>query len=115
MVSARYVNINPKIQQAIKLINWYALALYDSTEYAAQIGPEILQYYEEYYQVEFPLPKQDMAAMPETSFGGMENWGLITYRESLLLFEPGVSSLVAKDDVLSVVAHELAHSGLEIW
>ena len=39
----------------------------------------------------------------------MENWGLITYREELLLFEEGVSSLMNKESIASVMAHELAH------
>jgi len=43
------------------------------------------------------------------SFGGMENWGLIMYRESALLYEEGVSSLQYRDGVDNVVAHELAH------
>ena len=39
----------------------------------------------------------------------MENWGLITYRETSLLFAPGESSAAAQQWVAIVVAHELAH------
>lgn len=35
--------------------------------------------------------------------------GLITYRESALLFEPNVSSSSSQNHVASVIAHELAH------
>jgi len=79
------------------------------TEWARQIGPEILAYYEEYFDTEFPLPKQDMIAIPDFSAGAMENWGLITYREVAILYEEGVSSRSDKEYVAVVVAHELAH------
>lgn len=39
----------------------------------------------------------------------MENWGLITYRETAMLYKPGVSALRSKEQIASVVAHELAH------
>ena len=48
--------------------------------YAGKIGPQVLAYYEEYFDINFPLPKQDMAAIPDFAAGAMENWGLITYR-----------------------------------
>ena len=39
----------------------------------------------------------------------MENWGLVLYRETFVLYDPETSSLEDKDIVTSVVAHELAH------
>ena len=52
----------------------------DQTSYAKSIGPKILEYFEKYFNVKFPLPKQDMIAIPDFGAGAMENWGLITYR-----------------------------------
>lgn len=48
--------------------------------YAVEAGVKCLEYYEKYYNISFPLPKQDMVALPDFSAGAMENWGLITYR-----------------------------------
>jgi len=48
--------------------------------YASRIGPQVLKFFEDYFQIAFPLPKQDMLAIPDLSFSGMENWGMITYR-----------------------------------
>lgn len=39
----------------------------------------------------------------------MENWGLITYRETALLFDPQTSANGNKQRIATVVAHELAH------
>jgi len=81
----------------------------DQTEYARDIGPKILQFFEEYFNVKFPLPKQDMIAIPDFGAGAMENWGLITYRETALLFKEGVSAVNNKQRIALVVSHELAH------
>ncbi|KAJ0170678.1 hypothetical protein K1T71_013450 [Dendrolimus kikuchii] len=79
------------------------------TAYAALIGPKVLTFFEQYFNVSFPLPKQDMIAIPDFSAGAMENWGLITYRETALLYENGRSSFISKQRIASVIAHELAH------
>ena len=88
---------------------WSRKEAIDQTEYAADIGPKILEYYEKYFDVPYPLPKQDMIAIPDFSAGAMENWGLITYRETALLYEDGVTSTKEKEYIRTVIAHELAH------
>lgn len=50
-----------------------------------------------------------MAAIPDFSSGAMEHWGLVTYRETALLYDPSISSSANKQRVAVVVAHELAH------
>ena len=50
-----------------------------------------------------------MVAIPDFAAGAMENWGLITYRLSALLYDPAASSEHAQNYVAYVVAHELAH------
>ena len=51
----------------------------------------------------------DLIAIPDFSAGAMENWGLITYRETSLLFSESQTSVIAKQWIAVVVAHELAH------
>ena len=49
-------------------------------QYALGAGANMTEYFEIYFGIPFPLAKQDMIAIPDFKFGGMENWGLITYR-----------------------------------
>lgn len=51
----------------------------------------------------------DMIALPDFNAGAMENWGLITYRETAMLYDDTSSSIANKQRVAVVVAHELAH------
>ncbi|KAK7072474.1 hypothetical protein SK128_018345, partial [Halocaridina rubra] len=88
---------------------WARSSAINQTDYAVEKGPQALTYYEGYFGVLFPLPKQDMIAILDFSAGAMENWGLITYRETAILFDPIVGSASNKQRVMLVIAHELAH------
>lgn len=88
---------------------WARKAAIEQANYALTTGPDILTFFEGYFNVPFPLPKQDMIAIPDFSAGAMENWGLITYRETAMLYDPAVSAASNKQRVVVVVAHELAH------
>lgn len=56
----------------------------------------------------------DMIAVPDFRAGAMENWGLITYRETALLWDEKTSSSANKQRVLTVIVHELAHQVKEM-
>uniref|UniRef100_A0A8D8EWM7 Aminopeptidase n=2 Tax=Culex pipiens TaxID=7175 RepID=A0A8D8EWM7_CULPI len=88
---------------------WARRDAIDQVDYAREVGPRVTRYYEEYFAEKFPLPKIDMIAIPDFSAGAMENWGLITYRETALLYHPNISTVSNKHRVASVIAHELAH------
>jgi aminopeptidase N len=77
--------------------------------YALEVTAQILQYYNEYFGVSYPLPKLDQIALPGGFGGAMENWGGITYFESALLFDPKNSSAETKQNIYEVLAHEMAH------
>ncbi len=51
----------------------------------------------------------DQIALPDFNAGAMENWGLITYRETALLYDKEMSSNGNKESIVSIIAHELAH------
>ncbi|XP_040569866.1 aminopeptidase N isoform X2 [Lepeophtheirus salmonis] len=96
-------------QDKTKFRIWARKSAMDQTGFAKEIGPKILKYFEDFFGVKYPLPKQDMIAIPDFAAGAMENWGLITYREIALLFKEKVSSILSKQKIATVVSHELAH------
>ena len=77
--------------------------------YALESEAKILHYYNDYFGIPYPLPKLDLIAVPGGFGGAMENWGAITYYESVLLFDPQTSSTKTKQDIFAVIAHEMAH------
>ncbi|XP_076056130.1 endoplasmic reticulum aminopeptidase 1-like [Oratosquilla oratoria] len=81
----------------------------DQADYALEVATHILEYYQKFFRVPYPLPKQDLIAIPDFGAGAMENWGLITYRETTLMYDPVETSAQSKQLVAVVVAHELAH------
>ncbi|KAJ8960401.1 hypothetical protein NQ318_013681, partial [Aromia moschata] len=88
---------------------WSRTDYLPQTQYALTIAPEILEYFENYFEIKFPLPKMDIVAVPEFGFNAMENWGLITFRESSLLYDPRRSTNDDKRTIATVLAHEIAH------
>ncbi|KAK9450798.1 peptidase family M1-domain-containing protein [Limtongia smithiae] len=78
-------------------------------EFALQNAYKIVDYFSDIFEIDYVLPKVDLLACHEFSHGAMENWGLITYRTTALLFDPETSDAKYKNRVSYVVAHELAH------
>uniref|UniRef100_A0A8C9H996 Aminopeptidase n=1 Tax=Piliocolobus tephrosceles TaxID=591936 RepID=A0A8C9H996_9PRIM len=83
----------------------------NQADYALDAAVTLLDFYEDYFNIPYPLPKQDLAAIPDFQSGAMENWGLTTYRESALLFDAEKSPASSKLGITMIVAHELAHQG----
>ncbi|KAJ3269972.1 hypothetical protein HDV01_000778 [Terramyces sp. JEL0728] len=77
--------------------------------FALEVGVKTLEFFSEYFGIAYPLPKCDQIGVPQLSFGAMENWGLITYREILILFDKDKSGDHFKKHIAATVCHELAH------
>ncbi|XP_065352030.1 aminopeptidase Ey-like [Cloeon dipterum] len=88
---------------------WARQDAIEQARYSLEIGPKILDFYEEYFDVPYPLPKMDMIALPELTEYAMENWGMITNEESCMLYEDSTSEIYDKEDVTVTAAHVLAH------
>ncbi|CAI9784920.1 unnamed protein product [Fraxinus pennsylvanica] len=78
-------------------------------KFALDVAVKTLGLYKEYFAVPYSLPKLDMIAIPDFAAGAMENYGLVTYRETALLYDDKHSAAANKQRVATVVAHELAH------
>ncbi len=79
------------------------------TGFALETAVKCLEYYEDYFNIPYPLEKCDLIALPDFASGAMENWGMITFREQCLIYDPANTSLPTKQYVAMVTAHELAH------
>ncbi|MBR2659643.1 M1 family metallopeptidase [Candidatus Saccharibacteria bacterium] len=76
--------------------------------HANDIAADTLDYYDDKFGIKYPLPKLDQVAIPDFEAGAMENWGLVTYRESCLLAGPDECK-AAREYIATVIAHELSH------
>ncbi|CAD7941895.1 unnamed protein product [Amoebophrya sp. A120] len=81
----------------------------EQLSFSLEVATRCLEFYNEFFQIAYPLPKCDMAAIPDFAAGAMENWGFVTYREIDLLLDVSKTSTARKQRVASVVTHELAH------
>ena len=102
-------SLSAKTKRGITVRTFSQPAKTAHTAFALEVAVKCLDFFEGYFGIEYPLDKCDMVAVPEFSAGAMENWGLVTYRETALLYNKNESSLPAKQRVAIVVAHELAH------
>ncbi|KAA3681020.1 aminopeptidase N [Paragonimus westermani] len=88
---------------------WARPELIHAAKYALEIGQKIIRFFEDYYEVAYPLEKTDMVAVPDFLAGAMENWGLIIYREATMLWDPKTGTAAGRQKVATVVSHEIAH------
>ncbi len=77
--------------------------------YALDAAVFSLNWFGDYYAMAYPDAKLDQVAIPDFAQGAMENLGLVTYRETLLLVDPDKATPAERLDVAETVAHELAH------
>lgn len=78
-------------------------------KFALEHTKKYLEYFEKYSEIDYPLEKLDLIAIPDFSAGAMENWGAITFRELILLVDEKNTSAKIKKRVAEVIAHELWH------
>ncbi len=79
-----------------------------SLVFANETAARALEYFDERFGIKYPLPKLDQVALPDFEAGAMENWGLVTYRESMMLADI-TASLATKQSVAVTITHELSH------
>ncbi len=97
-----------KSKSGVLIRTWATKDQIEHTAFALEEATQYMDFYENYYDIPFPLKKCDFVALPDFASGAMENWGLITFREQALLVDTH-TSLSSKQYVAIVVAHELTH------
>lgn len=87
---------------------WTVPGRQNEAEFAVSIATRVLKFYEELFGIVYPLPKMDLVATPNYP-GAMENWGLVIFQESSVLYDPNRDSVKTQRNVGSMVMHELSH------
>ncbi|CAF0924682.1 unnamed protein product [Didymodactylos carnosus] len=108
-IVGEYDYVETKDSNGVSMKVYTPLGKKEHGQFALEAAAKILPFYAEYFEIKYPIPKADMIAIPDFAMGAMENWGLITYRETTLLIDPKFSSMDQRQRVALVVAHELAH------
>lgn len=82
----------------------------EEAKYAAEVTATILTRLEDYFGIPYPYEKSDNVAIPVTfGFGAMENAGMVTYAQTIILARPDRDTEGRRREYASVAAHELAH------
>lgn len=99
-----------KTASGVEVSVWATPAQSDvSLDFALDVAKRAIEFYEDYFDTPYPLPKSDHVALPDFSNGAMENWGLVTYRETALLADPKTISISSRQWIATIITHELAH------
>ena len=78
------------------------------SDFALDWSPRILAWLSDYFDRPYPFAKLDLIAVPNFRAGAMENAGLVTFRERLLLVAENAPTRQRITSLL-VIAHEFAH------
>lgn len=82
----------------------------NEAKYAAEVTATILTRLENYFGIPYPYEKSDEVAIPVTfGFGAMENAGMVTYGQTIILADPARDTEARRREYASTAAHELAH------
>ena len=79
------------------------------TAFGLEVAEFSLRYLADYFDIPYPGDSMDLVAIPDFAFGAMENLGCVTFRETLLLVDPSTATQGELQNVVDVIAHELAH------
>ena len=103
-------SVERKTKNGITINTWASVAQPKKLlNYSADEAVLILDFFEDYFGVPYPLEKCDLVALPDFDAGAMENWGVITFREVAMLADPDNRSISSEQFVSMVLAHELSH------
>ncbi len=104
-----FVSVEERTPNGTLIRVWATRGKEEQGRFAAENAVGLLNYFNSYFGIPYPLEKLDHIAVPDFAAGAMENWGAITYRETALLFDPENSSAATKQRIMEVVSHEMAH------
>jgi len=109
LVIGYYDSITRRSESGVKISVYTQVGQVLQAQYSLDIATRALNFYQSFFGVPYTLPKMDLVAVPDFYIGAMENWGLLTFRETALLYHPQHSTLSRRQYVAILVCHEIAH------
>ncbi|CAD7003786.1 unnamed protein product [Ceratitis capitata] len=109
VVVGEYDHVEGKSEDGVIVRVFTPIGKKEQGLFALEVATKVLPYYKSYFNIAYPLPKMDLIAISDFSAGAMENWGLVTYRETFVLVDPKNTSLMRKQSIALTVGHEIAH------
>tara|TARA_B100001123_G_scaffold416237_1_gene517604 strand:- start:7460 stop:10066 length:2607 start_codon:yes stop_codon:yes gene_type:complete len=88
---------------------WATRGKSEQGRFALETSVRLLEYFNGYFGIPYPLEKLDHIAIPDFAAGAMENWGAVTYREIALLADPANSAAGTRQRIAEIISHEMAH------
>ncbi|KAF0278307.1 hypothetical protein FOG50_00873 [Hanseniaspora uvarum] len=104
-----FVPVKSQYDYRIPVTTWTVKGAEKRSQYSADFTSKCLEFYENLFDIPFPFNKVDSILCKEFSSFGMENSGMITYREGALLLDPEQDTIYDYKKVSEVIAHEVAH------
>ncbi|XP_046387284.1 aminopeptidase N-like [Ischnura elegans] len=104
---SKFVANPPDAEKTFRL--WSRENAIDQTDFIVNEAPRVLDVMADITGINYTLPKMDLMAVPDFAAGAMENWGLLTFRETFLLYEKNSSTDYDKQMALTVTTHEMSH------
>jgi len=108
-VVGEFDHVEGKTKEGVTVRVYTPVGKKEQGTFALDVAVRTLSYFSHFFEIAYPLPKLDMIAIADFAAGAMENWGLVTYRETALLIDEKTSGIASRQRVAYVVAHELAH------
>lgn len=84
-------------------------------QFALDAGINLLAKIEGIVLQSYTLPKMTQISIPDFAAGAMENWGLVAYRESTLLYNRNTQAMTQEKTVTTVISHEFSHMFFGNW
>ncbi|XP_074597724.1 puromycin-sensitive aminopeptidase-like isoform X2 [Brevipalpus obovatus] len=108
-VVGEYEYIETKTERGTSVKVYTQIGKKDQGKFALETASKCLTLFEKYFNIPYPLEKLDHIAIPDFASGAMENWGLVTYRETCILDDPKNTSSANREFIATCVCHETAH------
>ncbi|EFA77142.1 membrane aminopeptidase [Heterostelium album PN500] len=113
IITHQYTQINDTVDlgkgRSIIVRIWSSLLQSNQTAYPLEAASLSIKFYTEYFEIDYPLSKMDIIGVSDFAAGAMENWGLITFRNTDVFYSNLTASVESKQRVSEVIAHEIAH------